>query len=353
MSREFPPSDSHAESSGDSSADLKTIDRLCDQFEASAARDLEELKGYLPKVNAQRRARLFEELLRIALDADQSVSEAAVREQFPQFGAQIDSVFHTARRPSERFDVQRLGDYEIVAEIARGGMGVVYKAWQLKLSRHVALKCILTGALASGEEADRFLTEAQAAANLNHPNIVQVFDIGEHNLCPFFSMELVEGPDLAERISGEPQPFRWSCEVMHKTARAIQHAHDAGIFHRDLKPSNILLADDETPKVTDFGVAKIRHQEDSKTRTGDLLGTASYMAPEQAVGRTADITAATDVYGLGAIFYELITGRPPFRGGTSWETISQLVEHDPTPIALHRPGTPRDIETIVAKCLRK
>ncbi|MDP6447675.1 MAG: serine/threonine-protein kinase, partial [Pirellulaceae bacterium] len=170
---------------------------------------------------------------------------------------------------------------------------------------------------------------------------------------PFFSMDLIDGRTLAALARENPLTPRRAAFYVRTIARAAHAAHDKGILHRDLKPSNILLADDETPKVTDFGVAKIRHQEDSKTRTGDLLGTASYMAPEQAVGRTADITAATDVYGLGAIFYELITGRPPFRGGTSWETISQLVEHDPTPIALLRPGTPRDIETIVAKCLRK
>ena len=208
------------------------------------------------------------------------------------------------------------GDYELLAEIARGGMGVVYRARQRSLDRTVALKMILAGKLANPEDLQRFRTEAEAAARLSHPNIVAIHDVGAIDGQHFFSMEFIEGISLAQRLTRGPVASRDAARYVRQIARAVEYAHRHGILHRDLKPSNIMLDADDEPHITDFGLAKrLDNQDSGQTRTGAILGTPSYMAPEQAQGKIRELGPACDIYSLGAMLYELLTGRssPPFR----------------------------------------
>jgi WD40 repeat protein/tRNA A-37 threonylcarbamoyl transferase component Bud32 len=272
--------------------------------------------------------------------------------------------------PSEtvEFSPPTVPGYEIVHEVGRGGMGVVYKARQLNLNRIVALKMILSGAQAGAVERDRFRREAEAVAALQNPNIVQIYDIGEANGHPYLALEFVDGGSLAQRLVGEPWAPHRAAELIESLARTMQFAHDAGIVHRDLKPGNILLAgageaarkkgpsalSELTPKVTDFGLAKrLDETLDGATRTGAVMGTPSYIAPEQASGRSQDVGPPADVYALGAILYELLTGRPPFRGETPLDTVLQVLHDDPVPPKRLAPLVPRDLETICLKCLSK
>jgi WD40 repeat protein len=242
--------------------------------------------------------------------------------------------------------------YEILGELARGGMGVVYKAKQLGCNRVVALKMILSGSHAGIEERERFLIEAEAVARLQHPNIVQVHEVGEHEGKPFYSMEFCPGGGLDRKLNATPLPPVEAVRLVETLARAVQAAHEKGVVHRDLKPGNILLAEDGTPKVTDFGLAK-RLDAAGRTQTGEVLGTPSYMAPEQAGGKSREVGPPTDVYALGAILYECLTGRPPFRGPTALDTLKQVLSDDPVPPRQLLPRTPRDLETIDLKCLDK
>ena len=242
--------------------------------------------------------------------------------------------------------------YEILDELGRGGMGVVYKARHLKLGRVVALKMILAGGHAGRQDLDRFQTEAEAVARLQHPGIVQIHEVGEHEGLPYLSLEYVAAGSLAAKLHGNPWPAPRAAELVEQLARAVDHAHQAGIVHRDLKPGNVLLAADGTPKVTDFGLAKKLDAAADATRTGAVMGTPSYMAPEQAQGRTRDVGPAADVYALGAVLYELLTGRPPFKGATTLETLAQVVAHEPVPPS-HLATVPHDLETVCMKCLRK
>jgi serine/threonine protein kinase len=246
------------------------------------------------------------------------------------------------------------GDYEILGEIARGGMGVVYRARQKGLNRVVALKMILSGRLAGEDDLKRFRMEAEAAARLQHANIVAVHEVGELDGQHFFSMEFIEGNTLAQRLAKGPLASRAAARYVRQIARAVHYAHRQGILHRDLKPSNIMLDRDDEPHVTDFGLAK-RLGDDSSahTRTGAVLGTPSYMAPEQAAGRIKDLCPASDVYGLGAVLYETLTGRPPFRAETPLDTIMQVMEHSPVPPTLLNPKIDEDLEKICLKCLEK
>ncbi len=243
--------------------------------------------------------------------------------------------------------------YEILGELGRGGMGVVYKARQVALNRVVALKMILGGAHAGSDELARFRIEAEAVAQLQHPNIVQVYDVGECEGKPFFSLEFVEGGSLDQKLNRKAQKAKEAAGLLEVLARAMHSAHEKGIVHRDLKPANILLTSDGEPKITDFGLAKRLADDSSKTQSGSVMGTPSYMAPEQAAGRVEDMGPATDVYALGAILYDALTGRPPFKGATVADTLNQVRNDEPMPPSRLQPRVPRDLETICLKCLQK
>lgn len=248
-----------------------------------------------------------------------------------------------------------VANYEILGVLGRGAVGVVYKARQLGLNRLVALKMLLAGTHAGQRELTRFRIEAEAVARLRHPNIVQVFEVGDHNGLPFFSLEFVEGGSLHQKMGGKPLPPRQAAEILEALARAMHYAHERNIIHRDLKPANVLLTTDGIPKITDFGLAKRLEEgeESSQTRTGTLMGTPSYMSPEQALGRTHDVGPLSDQYTLGAILYEMLTGRPPFLGATMLETIQQVRTREPVPPKQLQPTTPRDLEVICLKSLQK
>jgi serine/threonine-protein kinase len=241
--------------------------------------------------------------------------------------------------------------YEILGTLGRGGMGVVYKARHLRLKRLVAVKMILAGGHAGPDDLARFRTEAEAIARLQHPSIVQVFEVGEHGALPFLSLEFCGGGSLAKKLAGTPLPPAEAAAVVETLARAMQVAHDKGVIHRDLKPANVLLAEDGTPKITDFGLAK-KLDEAGQTMPGVVMGTPSYMAPEQAEGQK-DIGPLADVYALGAILYECLTGRPPFRAASRMDTILQVVSAEPVSPRELNAKVPRDLETICLKCLEK
>jgi tetratricopeptide (TPR) repeat protein len=243
--------------------------------------------------------------------------------------------------------------YDVQGVLGSGGMGVVFKAWHQRLKRHVALKMIRPDGPRSRNAEVRFRIEAEAVARLQHPNIVQIHDIGEHDGAAYLALELVDGGSLDARMQAQPFAPRRAAELVETLARAVGHAHQRGVVHRDLKPANVLLADDGMPKITDFGLAKRVDEDASHTREGVVVGTPSYMAPEQARGRVGEIGPAADVYALGAILYELLAGLPPFRGDTTFETLKQVIHEEPAAPGRLRRGVPRDLEVISLKCLHK
>src|SRR5881227_938294 len=246
-----------------------------------------------------------------------------------------------------------LGDYELLEEIGRGGQGVVFRARQKSLNRTVALKVISLGQWASKAHLKRFRLEAEAAARLEHPGIVPIHEVGERNGSCYFSMKLVEGGQLDEVVRRTPMSIRQAAELIAKVARTVHYAHEHGILHRDIKPGNILLDQKGEPHLTDFGLARLVETESTMTRTLDVLGTPSYMAPEQATGNNAAVSSVTDIYGLGAVLYQLLTGQPPFAGGATYETIKLLLDTEPRHPRLLNPKIDRDLSTICLKCLEK
>src|SRR6266566_5049099 len=246
-----------------------------------------------------------------------------------------------------------LGDYELLEQIGRGGQGVVFRARQKSLNRIVALKVIGLGHWATKAHLKRFRLEAEAAASLDHPCIVPIYEVGERDGQCYFSMKLVEGGQLDEVVKDAPMSIRHAVELIAKVARTVHYAHEHGILHRDIKPGNILLDAKGEPHLTDFGLARLVESESTVTRTMEVLGTPSYMAPEQAVGNNAGISSVTDVYGLGAVLYQLLTGHPPFAGGTTYETIKLLLDTEPRQPRLLNPKIDRDLSTICLKCLEK
>ena len=246
-----------------------------------------------------------------------------------------------------------LPGYAILEVIGRGGMGVVYKALHVRLDRLVALKMVLSGAHASPEQLARFSIESQAVAQLQNPGIVQIYEVAEHDGLPYFSLEFVAGGSLAQKIDGKPQPTGEAAAMVHALARAMREAHHRNIIHRDLKPANVLLTPDGQPKITDFGLAKRLDADSEQTHTGAVMGSPSYMAPEQAWGQTHQIGPRTDLYALGAILYEMLVGRPPFQGASVLETIELVRTQEPVPPTRLQPKVPVDLETICLKCLQK
>jgi serine/threonine protein kinase/tetratricopeptide (TPR) repeat protein len=271
--------------------------------------------------------------------------------------ARIDAnaVLKSEEAVSDRETIGDLGDYELLDEIGRGGQGVVYRARQKSLNRIVALKVVRRGQRTTQAHLTRFRLEAETAANLDSPNIVPIYEVGERNGSCYFSMKFIEGGPLDQLVKREPMPIRPAAEIISKLARAVHYAHQRGILHRDIKPGNVLLDAKGEPHLTDFGLARLTETESTVTHTIETLGTPSYMAPEQALGNPAGagLTGATDVYGLGAVLYYLLTGHPPFAGGTTYDTIRLLLETEPQQPRLWNPKIDHDLTTICLKCLEK
>jgi serine/threonine-protein kinase len=351
----------------------RRVNAVCERFESCwRAGERPWIEAFLAESPEPDRPALLVELLRLELELRREQGECVdldeYRGRFPEAHHAIEDALREGRDEEtvayESTDppavlagggaeLGAFGDYVLLYEIARGGMGVVYKARQLSLKRVVALKMTLSGAFASESERERFRLEAEMAANLDHPNIVPIYEVGEHQGHHFFSMKLVEGTNLARQVGqlcDQPQAI---AGIVATIARAVDHAHQHGFFHCDLKPANILIDREGRPYVTDFGLARRVEDNSALTASGAILGTPSYMAPEQASGGRSQLTPAADVYGLGAILYELLTMQPPFRAGTVMETVVQVLEHEPEPPRRLRPGVPGELETICLKCLEK
>jgi serine/threonine protein kinase len=284
---------------------------------------------------------IYHEILLRCRRGERPTAEEYAR-RFPHFAEQLSAHFevHEALLPDESTrptgldvgppighttaEMPSVDGYEVLGELGRGANGVVYRARRIGLKRLTALKVLRGGAAADPREASRLRGEAMALARIGHPNIIQIYEVGETGGRPFLALEFAPGGSLEARLRGGPQPARDVAALLETLARAVHAAHRAGVVHRDLKPGNVLFAEDGTPKIVDFGLAKQLNADDAQTRTGDILGTPNYMAPEQARGRSAAAGPAADVYALGAILYELLTGRPPFEGETVWDTLEQV-----------------------------
>jgi WD40 repeat protein len=381
----------------DSSAHRR-VDAVCNRFEeAWKVGERPQLEEYLKDAAGPERSALLLELLIIELlyrRRKERLTSAEFKKRFPEDFPVIRKAFEavassggSASRVSGRqvpaadtgVDSQQTGPdldaqksakpppapstigrklpsipgFRILRVLGRGGMGIVYEAEHLALKRRVALKMILAGDQAGPKDLARFRIEAEAVARLQHPNIVQIHEVGEYDGCPFFSLEFVDGGSLAQKIKGKQLPWKQAAKLVHTLARAMHAAHERKIVHRDLKPANVLLTADGVPKIADFGLAKRLDADSKHTRTGVIMGTPSYMAPEQAGGKIRAINSTTDVYALGAILYETLTGRPPFEADTPMETVLQVLDREPVRPRQLRPRLSRDLETICLRCLQK
>jgi len=359
----------------------KHVDALCDEFETEcAAGNRPSIESFLLRVDGPNKQPLLIELIAIEMHyrrrSGESIVVAEYQTRFPGLSVSRleETILHSEKAHSQKTPaadqptvdtrqgqsaqvesklVKYFGDYELLDVIARGGMGIVYKARQVSLNRIVALKMILSGEFASRVEVDRFYSEAKAAALLDHPGIVPIYEVGEHEGKHFFSMTYVEGSSLATKLNeGLLEPIQ-AARTMLEVTQAVHYAHEQGVIHRDLKPSNILLDLQGRPRVTDFGLAKRLTEDTGMTVSGQVLGTPSYMPPEQAAGHINTIGPASDVYALGAVLYSLTTGRPPFQSASGIETLRQVVEKEPVAPRQLNPAIPRDLETIILKCLEK
>ena len=363
----------------------RRIDSICDRFEADWIGGMRPAIGeFLKDIPAAEQLALLRELVTLDLHYRRHAGETPQPDDYltcfphldrdwlvqliatPMAECPAGAVRTVAFTPS---DVQTsdgqlpriryMGDYELLAEIARGGMGVVYKARQISLNRIVAVKMILAGQLATKADHERFHAEAQAAALLDHPNIVPIFEVGEHEGQHYFSMGYVDGSSLSARLAERPLTPKEAAELAATVAEAVEYAHRQGVIHRDLKPSNILIDSKGHPRVTDFGLAKqvgapgTPGRGSDLTASGQVLGTPSYMPPEQAAGQIRTVGPAADVYALGAVLYATLTGQPPFQAATPSETLRQVIEREPLTLRQLNPAVPRDLETIALKCLEK
>jgi tRNA A-37 threonylcarbamoyl transferase component Bud32 len=334
------------EAAWNASWSLDTVNRFLE--EGWPAADAEARRGLLAEFAVRD--------LDLHLQHGDPVSAADYLHRYPDLRADPDTVrrlreIEASRRGRSTPGLPVVPGYEILGELGKGGMGVVYKARQSDLDRHCALKMILASEQTADETLARFHTEAEAIARLQHPNIVQVFQVGDHQGRPFLALEFCPGGTLEKKLAGTPLLPREAAALVRTLAEAMQAAHQANVIHRDLKPANVLLAADGTPKVTDFGLAR-KLDDRGQTRTGAILGTPSYMAPEQAAGRK-EVGPSADVYALGVILYECLTGRPPFKAAEVYETLTQVIANDPVPPRRLNPQVPADLETICLKCLHK
>ncbi len=328
---------------------------MTDHLSAADASTLDLLDAYLAELHAGRRP----DRGRWLADHPHLAAHLDCLDQLDQLAPPPDDPSATAAEPSGTAGPSLVGErvadgkYELLAELGRGGMGVVYKARQVDLDRVVALKMVLAGSLASEEQLARFQAEARVAARVQHPHVVPVFETGRVNGLPYLVMRYVEGCSLADRLRDGPLPDEAAARLVAAVARAVADLHAHGVVHRDLKPSNILLDGNCQPYVTDFGLAKLVEGDSGVTQSGAILGTPQYMAPEQALGRGKDAGPAADVYALGAILYECLTGRPPFRGPTPLDTLLSVLESDPPLPRRINPKVPRVLEQVCLQCLEK
>ena len=341
--------------------------------ESSEAFERQGLKGNHHADRDEALAAVLSEVADQALRGDEPCLEATIRKH-PELADELRHLWGTvmlagavgshANHDSVNLDSTELqpvglelpalfGDYELVEELGRGGMGIVYRARQLSLNREVAVKMLLRGQLASPADEARFRQEAEAAAQLHHPSIVPVYEVGQHDGRLFFSMQLIEGQTLSRLLRDGPLPPRYTARILSHVARAVHYAHEQGVLHRDLKPSNILLDSDGKPHITDFGLARRVSDSESLTRTGAVLGTPSYMSPEQAAGNRGEVGPASDVYSIGSVLYHALTGRPPFQAASPVDVVLMLLEQEPLPPRVLNSRADRQLSMIALRCLQK
>lgn len=335
----------------------QVVNDLIDVLQAGGEPDVEAAARRRPELADELRSLWGAMLLTHRLADATSGLDVAAAEPHAAANSPAGVALRNAKRESSNRDDERLprmfGEYELLAELGRGGMGIVYQARQPRLDRITAIKMLRPGAAANSAETVRFRQEAISAARLDHPHVVPVYEVGEAEGRPYFSMQYVAGTTLAERLATGPMPAREAAAILLPICEAVHAAHVQGVLHRDLKPSNILIDQDGRPLVTDFGLAKRIEDDSSLTHTGAILGTPTYMAPEQAAGSRGRIGPTSDVYSLGAILYQMLTGRPPLQGASAMETVLLVLEQEPLPPRLLNPRADASLEMMALRCLQK